>query len=116
MHFGESIGGQKVEYRPKSLQETEKDQLAQQQAATADAEHTIQTKQTQISGAKTNQQQLLAATKGTEAQQQAILAQKQAAAQAIYARLFNLRDASGIEFGTAVKYAQAASTVTGVNQ
>jgi peptidoglycan hydrolase CwlO-like protein len=98
----------------KAQTETEKEQLAAQQNATADAEHEIQTQQTKVSSAKTSQQQLLAATKGTEAQQKAVLAQKQAEAQAIYARLFNLRDAQGIEFGTAVQYAQAASKATGV--
>ena len=97
-----------------SQTEAEKAQLAAQQNATADAEHTIQTQQSKITVAKTNQQQLLTVAKGTEAQQQQVLATKKAAAQAIYARLFNLRDAQGIEFGTAVKYAQAASAVTGV--
>lgn len=97
-----------------SQTETEKQQLAAQQNATKDAEHTIQVQKAQVTAAKTTKQQLLTQTASQEKTYKQILATQQAEAAALYSRLFNLRDTSGIEFGTAVQYAQQASKATGV--
>lgn len=57
---------------------------------------------------------LLTQTKGQEAQYKKVLADRQAAAAKLRARIFALRDASSISFGQAYDYAVLASKATGV--
>lgn len=57
---------------------------------------------------------LLAQTKGQEALYRTLKTSQEATAAQIRAKLFPLRDTSGIQFGDAVKYAQTASQKTGV--
>lgn len=93
----------------------EKDALAAQQSAQVDARYQVQTTQKQIAANKQQKSQLLAITKDQEAQYQKVLAANQAKAAAIRAALFPLRDASAINFGDALGYAQAAQKKTGVD-
>lgn len=99
----------------KAQTESEKAALAATQNKVTDAKYAVQTKQTQIAGDKTQKQQLLAITTNQEAQYQQVLAAKQAKAAAIRAALFPLRDASAIQFGDALKFAQAAQKTTGTD-
>jgi membrane-bound lytic murein transglycosylase B len=75
----------------------------------------IQTKQTKISQDKTAQQQLLNVATANVTAQQKVLAAQQAKAAAIRAALFPLRDAAAIQFGDALKFAQASQKSTGVD-
>ncbi len=93
----------------------EKDALAKQQSAQVDARYQVQLTKQQISADKQQKSQLLAITTNQEAQYQQVLAANQAKAAAIKAALFPLRDAAAIDFGTALKYAQAAQKSTGVD-
>ena len=60
-----------------------------------------------------DKQQLLARTKGLEANYQTFIASSQKSAAQIRAELFMLRDSASIPFGVALTYAQAAEKVTG---
>jgi len=95
--------------------ESEKADLATKQDQTVDAKYEVETKRKQIVSNKTQTQQLLAITSNQEVQYKKVLAERQAKAAAIRAALFPLRDAAAIQFGTALKYAQAAQLSTGVN-
>jgi peptidoglycan hydrolase CwlO-like protein len=70
--------------------------------------------QQKVQAKEAEKRKLLAATKGQESQyRQLKTSQEQTAAQ-IRAKLFPLRDTSGIQFGQAVEYAKIASRITGV--
>ena len=70
--------------------------------------------QQKVQAKEAEKRKLLAATKGQESQyRQLKTSQEQTAAQ-IRAKLFPLRDTSGIQFGQAVEYAKTASRITGV--
>ncbi len=70
--------------------------------------------QQKVQAKEAEKKKLLAETKGQESQyRQLKSAQEQTAAQ-IRAKLFPLRDTSGIQFGQAVEYAKTASRITGV--
>ena len=70
--------------------------------------------QKKVEQKEAEKQKLLSDTKGQEAMYQKLKnAQEQTAAQ-IRAKLFPLRDSSGIQFGQAVEYAKVASAKTGV--
>ena len=70
--------------------------------------------QQKVQAKEAEKKKLLADTKGQEGMyRQLHSVQAQTAAQ-IRAKLFPLRDTSGIQFGDAVKYAQTASRITGV--
>ena len=92
----------------------EKNSLTARQNAEMDARHTIQTEQANIQTDQKQQKVLLAASKGTEKEKTALIAQKQAQAAQIRAKLFSLRDAAAIPFGQALQYATLASQKTGV--
>lgn len=94
--------------------EAEREALAAREAAAADARYVVETKKQEIDKNKQEKDQLLAATKNEEAAYSQVLAERQAEAAAIRARLFPLRDTEGIQFGDAVEYAKAASAKTGV--
>lgn len=99
----------------KAQTEEEKAALTATQNKVTDAKYEVQTKQQQIASSKTQKQQLLAITANQESEYQKVLAAKQAKAAAIRAALFPLRDAAAIQFGDALKYAQAAKKTTGVD-
>ena len=99
----------------KAQTESEKADLAEKQNQTVDAKYDVETKKKQITSNKVQTQQLLAITSNQEVQYKKVLAANQAKAAAIRAALFPLRDAAAIQFGTALKYAQAAQLSTGVN-
>jgi peptidoglycan hydrolase CwlO-like protein len=92
----------------------EREALDEKKNAELDARYEVQVKQNQI---KTNQQEkkeLLAITKSEEASYQTVLAERQRRAEAIRTALFELRDAQGITFESALQYANLAQAQTGV--
>jgi len=99
----------------KAQTETQRQQLADKQNATQDAKFNVETTKQKIAVDAAAQQQLLAITTNQATQYQKVLAANQAKAAAIRAALFPLRDASAIQFGDALKYAQAAQRSTGVD-
>lgn len=98
----------------RSETEAERTALAARQEAEADARFVVETKKQEIATHKVEKDQLLAVAKNEEAAYSQVLAERQAQAAEIRARLFPLRDTEGIQFGDAVKFAQAASGKTGV--
>lgn len=70
--------------------------------------------QKEVEAKEAEKQQLLDETKGKESLYQQVKSSQERLAAEIRARLFPLRDAGEIPFGTAVEYAKAASSVTGV--
>lgn len=95
--------------------EAEKAALAQKQNQTADAKFVIETQKQKVASDKVEKQQLLAITTNKETEYKKVLAERQAKAAAIRAALFPLRDAAAINFGDALKYAQASQRATGVS-
>ncbi|MBI3572290.1 hypothetical protein HY091_02025 [Candidatus Kaiserbacteria bacterium] len=67
----------------------------------------------QVQAQEREKQQLLAQTKGVEANYQKLIASSQKTAASIRSELFTLRDSAAIPFGTALTYAQAAERATG---
>jgi peptidoglycan hydrolase CwlO-like protein len=106
-HFNELRG-------VKTKTQEEKQALAKQQNQQLDARKEVEVKKAQINEDKKEKDQLLAVTKQDEAQYSKVLAERQAKAAEIRARLFNLRDTGAITFESALKYAQAAEAKTGV--
>jgi hypothetical protein len=94
--------------------EEEKAELALQQNKELDLRQEIVGQKEVIEVKKTQQDQLLAASRDVEATYETVLAAKRQEAARIRAALFQLRDADGIPFGEALKYAQSASQATGV--
>lgn len=94
--------------------EEERAALAQREAAEQDAKYVVETKKQEIAINKQAKDELLTITKNEEAAYGQVLAQRQAEAAAIRARLFPLRDTEGIQFGDAVQYAKQAAAATGV--
>lgn len=70
--------------------------------------------QQKVQAKEAEKKKLLAETKGQESQYRQLKSSQEQTAAQIRAKLFPLRDTSGIQFGDAVKYAQSASRVTGV--
>jgi membrane-bound lytic murein transglycosylase B len=94
--------------------EVEREALATRQNAELDAKYEVETKKAQVAKDEAEKQRLLAITKNEEQAYSQVLAERQAQAAAIRARLFPLRDTEGIQFGDAVEYAKQASAKTGV--
>ncbi len=94
--------------------EMERQALSAKQDEELDARYVVETKKAQVAENEAEKQRLLALAKTEEQAYQKVLADRQAQAAAIRARLFPLRDTEGIQFGDAVKYAQSASAKTGV--
>ena len=93
----------------------EKDALTARQNKEMDAKYAIQQQESAIAADQKQQTQLLSISKGNEKAYNSLVAQKAAAAGQIRAALFNLAGGSNpIPFGTALQYAQSASTKTGV--
>lgn len=99
----------------KTQTQSEKEALAKQQAQQQDAKKEVEAKKTVIDSSKKEKTNLLNATKQDEAAYNKVLADRQAKAAAIRAALFPLRDAAAIQFGDALRYAQAAEKATGVS-
>lgn len=95
--------------------EQEKAALDATQAKEKDAEFAVQLKKQTIAATQAQQQQLLAITTSQAANYAKVLAENKAKAAAIRAALFPLRDASAINFGDALTYAQQAQKSTGVD-
>lgn len=98
----------------KSETEVERAALAKKQEAELDARYEVESRKAEVAKNEAEKQQLLAITKNEETAYQKVLAERQAEAAAIRARLFPLRDTEGLQFGDAVKYAKETSTRTGV--
>ncbi len=98
----------------KAETEEERAALAERQQAEQDARYVVETKKQEVAKNEAEKQQLLTITKNEEAAYGQVLAQRQAEAAAIRARLFPLRDTEGLEFGDAVVYAKKAAATTGV--
>jgi len=98
----------------KAETEVERQQLAARQDAELDARYVVETKKDQVAKDEAEKKRLLSITANEEQAYQTVLAERQAQAAAIRARLFPLRDTEGIQFGDAVEYAKAASAKTGV--
>lgn len=67
-----------------------------------------------VQAKEAEKRKLLADTQGQESQYRQLKSSQETTAAQIRAKLFPLRDTSGIQFGDAVRYAQAASQRTGV--
>ncbi|MCI0597560.1 lytic murein transglycosylase [Candidatus Parcubacteria bacterium] len=94
--------------------EEEREALAEKQEQEQDAKYVVEVKKQEIDINKQEKNQLLAIAAHEEAAYQQVLAERQARAAEIRARLFPLRDTEGIQFGEAVEYAEQASATTGV--
>lgn len=70
--------------------------------------------QKEVEAKEAEKQRLLDETKGQESLYQTLKSSQEQLAAEIRARLFPLRDAGEIPFGTAVQYAKAASSIAGV--
>ncbi len=98
----------------KTKTQEEKQALAKQQSAQLDARKDVEAKKAVINQSKAEKDSLLTATKQDETAYGKILAERQAKAASIRARLFNLRDTGAITFESALQYAKAAEAKTGV--
>jgi peptidoglycan hydrolase CwlO-like protein len=98
----------------KSTAETERQQLDKKRFQEIDEKVSVEAERRTIQTAEKEKQRLLALSKQEQANYAAIVREKEAKAAQIRTALFALRDTSAIQFGDALKYAQAASRVTGV--
>jgi membrane-bound lytic murein transglycosylase B len=98
----------------KAETESERAELSKKQDQELDARYVVETKKQQVKTAETEKQKLLTITKNEEQAYSQVLAERKQQAAAIRARLFPLRDAEGIPFGTALEYAKVAGAATGV--
>lgn len=100
--------------RTRTETEAERQALAAKQDQEEDAKYVVETKKQEVAQNEAEKQRLLELAKTEEAAYGQVLAQRQAQAAAIRARLFPLKDSAGIQFGEAVQYAQQTSAKTGV--
>ncbi|MEK7068331.1 MAG: lytic murein transglycosylase [Patescibacteria group bacterium] len=98
----------------KQQTEEEKKALAERQDREFDARYEVETKKKQIATDQAQKKELLAVTAGQERSYQQVLSERQRRAEEIRSALFELRDAQGISFETALAYAEAAEQKTGV--
>lgn len=94
--------------------EKEKEVLNEKKNAELDARYEVEEKKSVVSQAEAEKKVLLNITAGQETSYSAVLADRQAKAAAIRSALFELRDAQGIPFATALEFATAAEKKTGV--
>ena len=99
----------------KDLTEAEKAELNKKKQAEAEARAALEAAKRAVEVANNEKKVLLADSQNKEKTYSQILADRQARAAQIRARLFPLRDAGAIPFGTAYQYALAANRKTGVN-
>jgi peptidoglycan hydrolase CwlO-like protein len=98
----------------KAQTETEKETLDKRRSAEIDARAVIEKERKNIAANQAEKNRLLTVSKGNEKTYSAVLAEKKKKAAEIRAALFTLRDTKAIPFGEALKYANAASTATGI--
>lgn len=98
----------------KALTESEKATLNKKKEAEAAARATLETAKKEVEIDQAEKKTLLAINQTKEKTYEQVLKDKQAKAAQIRAVLFPLRDSVAIPFGTALQYAEAASTGTGV--
>lgn len=94
--------------------EKEKEALNEKKNREADAKYEVEVKKQQVKKDEQEKQKLLSITKQEEASYSQILAERRARAEAIRSALFELRDAEGISFATALQFASEAEAATGV--
>ena len=104
----------KIVQTAKTQTEAEKRALDAQQNQQLDAKYEVETTKKLIADNQVQKKQLLSITATNEAAYQKVLVDRQQKAEAIRSALFDLRDTEGIQFGTALSYANAASRATGV--
>ncbi|MEI6397053.1 MAG: lytic murein transglycosylase [Candidatus Taylorbacteria bacterium] len=92
----------------------EKDALTERQNKELDARYAIQQQEKKIQYDQVEQRSLLALSKQKEKTYASVVAEKAAQAAKIRAALFPLAGSQKIPFGTALQYAEEASTKTGV--
>lgn len=98
----------------RGLTEQEKIKLQEKKQREQDLKAQIEAEKKKVAVQQAQKQGELASSKATEQTYEQELAAKRAKANAIRSELFKLRDASGISFDDALRYAQAASKATGV--
>ena len=106
-HFDELRGVKKEK-------EKEKEELNDKKNQEQDAKYEVEVKRGQIKEDEAEKKVLLDITKKEEASYQQVLAERQRRAEAIRTALFELRDAQGISFATALQYASEAEAAAGV--
>jgi membrane-bound lytic murein transglycosylase B len=94
--------------------EKEKEELNDKKNKEADAKYEVEVKKAEVKKNEQEKQKLLDVTKKDEATYSQVLAERKARAEAIRSALFELRDAQGISFATALQYASEAEAATGV--
>jgi membrane-bound lytic murein transglycosylase B len=100
----------------KDLTEQEKVQLAKKQDQEMDQKEAMAAQQAQVKKDEEQKQYLIQVNKTAEKTYSQVIAERQAKAAEIRAKLFKLAGGSAaIPFGTALTYAQAASAKTGVS-
>ena len=98
----------------KSDTEIVKKDLEKKQNAETDAKVELENAQKKVAQSEAEKKQLLAISKEKEQAYQKLAAEKKSRADKIRAALFALRDTKAIPFGTALEYAKAAESKTGV--
>ncbi|KND49084.1 MAG: hypothetical protein AB200_01480 [Parcubacteria bacterium C7867-005] len=99
----------------KTQTQAEKEALAKQREAEADARAVIEANKKQVEISQAEKKTLLAQSQSKEVTYGQVLADRKAKAAKIKAALFPLRDVdTAIQFGTALQYAEEASKITGV--
>ena len=93
--------------------EAEKEELQTRLAEQEQLRTVAQLAKQAVQAQEKEKQQLLAQTKGIEANWQKLISSNQKNAAQIRSELFTLRDSAAIPFGTALAYAQAAEKATG---
>lgn len=100
----------------KTLTESEKKELEKKQDAETDAKVELETAQKKTTQAEAEKKKLLSISQNKEAEYKKLAAEKKAKADKIRAALFTLAGTSQkIEFGTALKYANEAKTLLGID-
>lgn len=100
----------------KTLTESEKKELEKKQDAETDAKVELETAQKKTSQAEAEKKKLLSISQNKEAEYKKLAAEKKAKADKIRAALFTLAGTSQkIEFGTALKYANEAKQLLGID-
>ncbi len=98
----------------KNATEVEKKELDEKKNQEQDAKYEVEVKKTVVTQTKNEKNTLLKETTQQEKTYAQVLAERQQRAETIRSALFDLRDTSGISFGTALEYATAAGAKTGV--
>lgn len=98
----------------RGLTEEEKAKLERRKNEEQDVKAEIEAQKKKVQAQQGEQSTLLSYSKKAEATLESYLAEKRARAAQIRSALFQLRDAAGISFGDAVKYATIAGKATGV--